>query len=103
MCTICLYRDLLVNGMSAHVLSNSGATRSFMSLALSKKFWDAPGTLDSLLDVELEGNRNMSVVRVSQDCVLNVLHERFRMDLVPIPLRGLKVIVGMDWLGPMGS
>ena len=29
--------------------------------------------------------------------------ERFRVDLVPIPLRGLKVIIGMDWLGANGA
>ena len=28
--------------------------------------------------------------------------ERFRVDLVPIPLRGLKVIIRMDWLGANG-
>ncbi|XP_052619633.1 uncharacterized protein LOC128126006 [Lactuca sativa] len=92
-------RTFLVNGMSAHVLFDSGATRSFVSLALSKKFWDELGTLDSLLKVEIVDDHTLSVVRVYRDYVLNVLGERFRIDLVPIPLQGLKVIVRMDWLG----
>ncbi|XP_023761653.1 uncharacterized protein LOC111910095 [Lactuca sativa] len=88
--------DLFVNGMSSHVLFDSGATQSFVSLALSKKFWDASGTLGSPLEVEIADSRTVSVARVYRDCVLNVLGERFRVDLVPIPLRG------MDWLGLMG-
>ncbi|XP_052627606.1 uncharacterized protein LOC128134171 [Lactuca sativa] len=93
----------LVNGMSAHVLFDSGTTRSFLSLALSKKFRDAPGTLDTPLEVEIADDRTVSAARVYQDCVLNVHGERFRVDLVPIPLRGLKVIIGMDWLGTNGA
>ena len=62
----------LGNGMTAHVLFDSGATRSFVSLALSKKFRDAPGTLDTLLEVEIADDRTVSVTRVCQDCVLNV-------------------------------
>ena len=40
-------RTTSVIGMSVHVLFYSGATRSFMSLAPSKKFQDPPGTLFS--------------------------------------------------------
>ncbi|XP_052621790.1 uncharacterized protein LOC128127358 [Lactuca sativa] len=92
----------LFNGMSAHVLFDSGATRSFVSLVLSEKFRDAPGTLDSPLEVEVTDDRHVSDAKLYRDCVLNVLEERFRVDLVPIPQRGLKVIVGMEWLGAMG-
>ena len=48
-------------------------------------------------------DRTVSATRVYRDCVLNVLGERFRVDLVPIPLCGLKVIVGMDYLGANGA
>ncbi|XP_023768578.1 uncharacterized protein LOC111917159 [Lactuca sativa] len=93
----------LVNGMTAHVLFNSGATRSFVSLVLSKKFQDAPGTLDTPLEVDIADDRTVSAARVCQDYVLNVHGERFRIDLVPIPLQGLKVIIGTDWLGANGA
>ena len=96
-------RTVLVKVMSVHVLFDSGATQSFVSLALSKKFQDASGTLELVLEVEIADDRTMSVVRVYQDCVLNVLRKRCRADLVPIPLRGLKVIVGMDRLGAKAS
>ena len=93
----------LVNGMTFHVLFDSGATRSFVSLSLSKKFRDALGTLDTPLMVEIADDRTVSAARVCQDCVLNVHGERFRVDLVPIPLQGLKVIIGIDWLGANGA
>ena len=43
------------------------------------------------------------VMRVHRDCTLQLFSEQYPMDLVPIPLRGNKVIVGMDWLSPNGA
>ena len=40
---------------------------------------------------------------VYQDCVLRLFEERYLVDLVPIPLWGNKVIIGMDWLSPNGA
>ena len=54
----------LVNGMIAHFLFNTGATRSFVSLALSKKFSDAPGTLNYPLEVEISDECLVSALRV---------------------------------------
>ena len=89
--------------MSAHVLFDSGATRSIISLALNKKFRDAPGTLDSPLEVEITDDHTVTTVRVFRRIVLNVFRERFSIDLIQIHLRGLKVIIGMDWMGPNGA
>ena len=44
-------------------------------------------------------DRTVSDASVYRGCVMIVLGERFLVDLVQIPLRRLKVIVGMDWLG----
>ena len=89
--------------MSAHVLFDSGATRLFMSLALSKKLRDVPGTLDSPLEVKIADERTVSAMRVYQDYVMNVLGERCHVDLLPILLRGMKVNVRMEWLGANGA
>lgn len=72
--------------MSAHVIFDSGGTRSSVSLVLNKKFRDAPETLDSLLEVEIANNCTASAARVYQGCVLNMSGERFQVDLIPIPL-----------------
>ena len=50
--------------MSAHVLFDSGATQSFVSLTLSMKFSDALETLDYLLKVEFADERSVSASSV---------------------------------------
>lgn len=80
-----------------------GVTRSFISILLSKKFSDAPSTLDYPLEAEIVDDRLVSASSVHQGCVLNLFCERYSIDLVSIPLRGLKVIVGMDRLVPNGA
>ena len=92
-----------VNDISATILFDSGATRSFVSLALSKRFSRAPGELDCPLEVEIAADRTVRVARVHRGCSLQLFDEQFPVDLVPIPLRGNKVIVGMDWLSPNGA
>ena len=95
-------RIFLVNGMTVNVLLDSGSTRSFMPLVLSKRFSDTLGTLDYLLEVEILDEILVSTSRVHRWCVLNMFSERYSIDLVPIPMRRLKVIVDMGWLGPNG-
>lgn len=51
-------------GMTFHVLFNSDATRSFVSLALSKKFSDAPRILDYPVEVGIGDDHSMSASRV---------------------------------------
>ena len=89
-----------MNGILAQVLFYLGATRSFVSLALSKKFHESSGMLDYPLEVEIANDRSVRVSEVFRDCVLRLFEERYLIDLVPIPLRGNKVIIGMDWLSP---
>ena len=52
--------------------------------------------------MEIADDRTMSAAWVFRRNVLNMLDERFPIYLVTIPLKGLKVIIGMDWLGPNG-
>ena len=92
-----------MNGIFDMVLFYSGATQSFVSLALSKRFVGAPGVLDYPLDVEIADDRTVRVARVHRGCTLKLLDEQFYVDLVLIPLQRNKVIVGMDWLSPNGA
>ncbi|KAL7589073.1 hypothetical protein Lser_V15G37110 [Lactuca serriola] len=93
----------LVNGLLALVLFYSGATRPFVSHALSKRSGDAPGELDYPLEVEISDDRSVRVSGAHRGCSLNLFRERYQIDLVPIPLHKSKVIVGMDWLIPNGE
>ena len=62
--------SFLVNCISTLVLFDSEATRSFVMLALSKRFVGAPRELNCLLDVEIVDDRTVLVVRVHQGCSL---------------------------------
>ena len=95
--------SFLANDISAMVLFDSGATQSFVSLALRKRFNRASGELDCLLDVKTGDDRNIRVARVYRGCTLQLFDHQFSVDLVLIPLRGNKVIVGIDWLSSNGG
>ena len=92
-----------MKGIPVQVLFNSGATRSFVSLALNKKFPESSGMLDCPLEVDIADDRLVRASELFRDCVLRLFEECYLVDLVPIPLRGNKVIIGMDWLSPNGS
>ncbi|XP_023731847.1 uncharacterized protein LOC111879616 [Lactuca sativa] len=67
--------SFLVNGISAMVLFDSGATRSFVSLALSKRFSRAPRELDCPFDVEIADDRTVRVTTVHRGCTLLLFDE----------------------------
>ncbi|XP_023747608.1 uncharacterized protein LOC111895775 [Lactuca sativa] len=91
--------NFLVNGVYAHVLFDSGATQSFVSLVLNKRFRDTPWTLSSPLEVEIVDDRTESSSRVFHGCVMSVFSERFSIDLVPVTFRGMKRLSlgGIGW------
>lgn len=74
-----------------------------MSLTLRKRFDDAPGELDCHVEVKIVDDLPVRVSMVHQVCILEVFSVRYLIDLVPIPLRETKVIVGMVWLRPNGA
>ena len=78
--------SLHVNVLPVQVLFDSGASRSFVSLALSKKFPESSGTLDCPLEVEVVDDRSVRASMVFRDCVLRLFEERYLVDLVPIPI-----------------
>ena len=48
-----------MNGIPVQVLFDLGATRSFVSLALSKRFPESSGMLDRPLEVEIADERSV--------------------------------------------
>ena len=62
----------LVNRMPALFLFDLGATRLFVSLALSKKFDVTLGAFDFPLDVEIAYDHTLSASMVHMDYVLEI-------------------------------
>ena len=88
----------LVNSIPALVMFDSGATHSFVSHTFSERLGRPVGRLGFTLELEVAGDRTMMVTDVYRDCTIELVGESFMIDLIPIAMRELCVIVGMDWM-----
>ena len=70
-----LLGSFLVKDIYSLVLFDSGATRSFVSLALSKRFAGAPRELDCPLDVEIADDLSVQVTWVHWGCIILMFSE----------------------------
>ena len=75
-----------------------GATHSFVSHSFSNCLGRDIGKLARPMVVEVAGNRTLFVTDVYRGCTLEITGVEFPIDLIPIAMRELCVIVGMDWL-----
>nr|GEU83699.1 putative reverse transcriptase domain-containing protein [Tanacetum cinerariifolium] len=88
----------LLNNRYALVLFDTGADRSFVSIAFSSMIDIIPTTLDHGYDVELADGRIIWVNTLIRGCTLNFLNHPFNIDLMPVEMGSFDVIIGMDWL-----
>ncbi|KAL7597894.1 hypothetical protein Lser_V15G22820 [Lactuca serriola] len=59
--------------------------------------------LDCPLEFEIADDQSVRASEIYRDCVLRMYDEYYLVDLVPIPLHGNKVIIGIDWLSLNGA
>ncbi|GKA89095.1 putative reverse transcriptase domain-containing protein [Tanacetum coccineum] len=88
----------LVNNCYTSILFDTGADRSFVSIAFSPQIDITPTALDHYYDVELADRRIIGLNAILRDCTLNILNHPFNIDLMPIELGSFDAIIGMDWL-----
>ncbi|KAJ9539518.1 hypothetical protein OSB04_032251 [Centaurea solstitialis] len=93
----------LVNSLPALVLFDSGASKSFVSLSFCKGFTNVMGRLDKPLKVEIAAEEYRLCSDVYRDVVIELEGVEFRIDLIPIPMREINVVVGVDWLSRNGG
>ncbi|GJX60513.1 putative reverse transcriptase domain-containing protein [Tanacetum coccineum] len=87
-----------LNNHHALILFDTGADRSFVSIAFSSLIDIIPTTLDYGVDVELADDRIIWVNTLIRGCTLNVLNHLFNIDLMPVEMGSFDVTIGMDWL-----
>ncbi|GKC28807.1 putative reverse transcriptase domain-containing protein [Tanacetum coccineum] len=87
----------LLNNHYASVLFDTGADRSFMSIAFSSQIDITPTALDHYYDVELADGRIIGLNTILRGCTLNILNHLFNIDLMPVELGSFDAIIGMDW------
>ncbi|GJZ35512.1 putative reverse transcriptase domain-containing protein, partial [Tanacetum coccineum] len=88
----------LLNNRYASILFDTGADRSFVSIAFSPQINITPTALDHYYDVELADERIIGLNTVLRGCTLNNLNHPFNIDLMPVELGSFDTIIGMDWL-----
>ena len=93
----------LVSSVPALVLFDSGASRSFISLDFSRHISIPREALSRPLQVSIADEREVCATEVIRGCVLEIFGVEFPIDLVPIAMRDVCVIVGMDWLSRFGA
>ncbi|KAJ9556252.1 LOW QUALITY PROTEIN: hypothetical protein OSB04_010866 [Centaurea solstitialis] len=93
----------LVNSMPALVLFDTGASKSFVSLSFCKDFMNVKSKLESPLEVEIADEEFRLCKFIYRKNVLEVEGVKFSIDLIPIPMREIQVVAGMDWLRRNGA
>nr|GEX16754.1 reverse transcriptase domain-containing protein [Tanacetum cinerariifolium] len=88
----------LLNNCYASILFDTGADRSFISIAFSSLINIVPTLLGNSYDVELADGKIVRVDTIMRGCTLNFLGHPFNIDLMPVELGSLDVIIDMDWL-----
>ncbi|KAK1375434.1 CCHC-type domain-containing protein [Heracleum sosnowskyi] len=89
---------LLVNSVSAKVLIDSGATKSFISETFVRKLNCLMEPLSGVLSVEIANQDRIPVSSYCPRCEIEILGNHFYADLLTFKLGEFDVILGMDWL-----
>jgi len=85
-------------GNSVLVLFDSGASHSFISHDCVKKLRLSTRDMGCELIVLTPASGEVSTNSACVGCLMEVEGRRFKVNLVCLPLEGLDVILGMDWL-----
>jgi len=88
----------LLLGQLVLVLFDSGATHSFISNACVGRLNLVKRDLGCELLVSTPTSGQVAISLVCIGCSMEVARRKFKVNLVCLPLEGLDVILGMDWL-----
>ena len=89
---------LSLNSISAHVLFDSGATKSFISQEFARKLNLKAEPLEEPLQVEIANQEVIPIDQICPNCEMEIEGQNFKVNLIPFKLGEFDVILGMDWL-----
>ncbi|KAJ9547013.1 hypothetical protein OSB04_019556 [Centaurea solstitialis] len=89
-----------VNSKSALILFDTGATWSYVSHRFCKDFQIELGNLDRPFAIDVAVEEVRVVEHVYRGCSIDIFGVQFSIDLIPIPMNGINVVVGIDWMFP---
>ena len=93
----------LLNSLPSFLLFDSDASRSIVSHPFSRGFDMTLGELKCLLQLSIVNEHEVSALIIFQDCTLEIFGVFYPIDLIPILMRDVWLIVGMDWLSKFGA
>ncbi|XP_027905793.1 uncharacterized protein LOC114165346 [Vigna unguiculata] len=85
-------------GNNVLVLFDSGASHPFISHDCMERLGLSPRDLGCKLMVSTPASGQVSTNLACVGCLMEVEGRHFKVNLVCLPLEGLEVILGMDWL-----
>nr|GEW90845.1 reverse transcriptase domain-containing protein [Tanacetum cinerariifolium] len=88
----------LLNNRYASIIFDTGADRSFISIAFSSLVNIDPSPLGSSYDVELADGKIVRINTIIRGCTINFQNHPFNIDLMPVESSSFDVIIGIDWL-----
>nr|GEX35300.1 hypothetical protein [Tanacetum cinerariifolium] len=88
----------LLNNRYASILFDTGADRSFISIAFSSLVNIDPTPLGSSYDVELADGKIVGIDTIIRGCTINFENHPFNIDLMPVELGSFDIIIKMHWL-----
>ncbi|KAI3802639.1 hypothetical protein L1987_30779 [Smallanthus sonchifolius] len=88
----------LVNDEHAAILFDSGASKSFISNAFSRKLDCTINTIVKAFSVQTAVGKNSAVFQVTEDCIIEIEGHKFPSRLFLLTLGGFDIVLGMDWL-----
>ncbi|KAI3717564.1 hypothetical protein L1987_69266 [Smallanthus sonchifolius] len=91
-------RTFLVNDEHAAILFDSGASKSIIFNAFSRKQVFTINTIVKAFSVQTAVGKNSTVYQVTEDCIVEIEGHNFPSRLFLLPLGGFDIVLGMDWL-----
>ncbi|GKF04245.1 hypothetical protein Tco_0034913, partial [Tanacetum coccineum] len=96
----CLRKSILAEGQERSPRPER-ADKSFVSISLASMLNIPPITLDTTYDIEMDDGNLVGTNTVIQGCILILLNQPFKIDLMPIKLGGFNVVIDLPGLPPV--
>lgn len=87
-----------INGTPLIAIIDTGATHSFTAVECASELDLVVSNLKGKMVIETSAKGPVATFLVCLKCPLSIFDKDFVVDLVCLPLSGLDVILGMDWL-----
>jgi hypothetical protein len=87
-----------INDTYAHILFDSGANKSFVSISFMPYLKGVLDGLEKPYVVEMANGQEARVDKVLRNCVVKIEGHELHLELLPMRIVGFDVVLGMDWL-----